>query len=113
MSKIEKMNEEQLEDVTGGEPEGGFEWTKDKNCYFEPDQPFEWRRNGGGIQVKCKSKCHTMFIIGKVCSCHGTVSCVDRWHDIMEVSPGHWSPRPAAEHNHSDPRKQMNGLHPY
>ena len=109
MSDRAKINEAQLENVSGGFPPPELEG-RDKNCYFEPARPFEWRQSGDKVQARCKSQCQGFLTF---CSCHGTARCVDRWHDITESSYGQWTPSPRHGYNHSDPRKQLNGLYPY
>ena len=108
-NEAKQINEEELEQVSGGTTiEGdGPSYTQDSNCYFEPAWSDEFKSNGPGqYRAKCKSTC-LAILVGKICRCHGTARCVDRWHMIELTQGGVWRPWPSGDYNHSEPRKAL------
>lgn len=90
MEENKKLTEEKLEGVAGAD--GGD--VKSLDCWFDPVRPYEYTKAYGGVSVKCKTKCHTLF--GEPCNCHGTVFCSDKYHLLDQDlhQPLRWYPFP-------------------
>ena len=90
-----EINENQLEDVAGG--------TGDRDCWFMPQKPYQYKRMYGTVAIKCESKCFNPY----ACRCHDTVFCEDKWH-LMEQDPYEllrWFATPRNLYNHDFPGK--------
>ena len=98
--QTETLNEEQLEEVAGGNFQG--------NCYFEPEIPLDYEHNKYmGVRVKCKSNCLAKT---SPCKCHGTEDCIHKYHRVEQFSENIWLPSPINERNHSGERKAIKNL---
>ena len=93
-----EINEEELEDVAGGDV-GVL--SADGSCWFEPEQPVQHKISNINIYVRCKSRCLSY------CQCNNTERCVDRWHIIERVTGNIWAPSPIEKYNHKGTRKAI------
>jgi len=102
-SKNNELNEDQLDEVAGGDVGVMGE---DDACWFEPEQPIKHSEANGTIYVKCKSRCN------RLCGCHGSMYCVDRWHlaEQDKIIMNKWYPLPKNMYNHSGIRKIIEPL---
>ena len=104
MEESKAINEENLEQVAGGDADGAG-----GACFFQPEYPYQSKVEYGGTFVKCKSWCN----VGQKCHCGSRVQCVDRWH-LMERDKDiahRWYPQPIEHFNHREPDKVVDPLH--
>ena len=95
-TKLEELNVEELNDVTGGTGNG-------RNCWFEPESPLFLTGEGDRRRVKCKSFCSAG------CGCHGTHHCEGKMHLVENAPEGArelWA-YPKNQNNHSESRKRI------
>jgi len=102
MEENKKINEENLEEVAGGEE------IMDSDCYFEPEQPIQYNVAHGAVSVKCKKMCRSPY----TCGCYGSVYCVNKWHLVKpdEIVPDRWFPIPHNVRNHTGNGKAVQPL---
>ena len=83
MDENKKLNEEQLNEVAGGNIRS--------ECDFTPTG--ETKDDGIDIWAKCASNCSPVF----GCTCRGRVHCVDKWHRL-HFRTGELDPRDFSNH---------------
>ena len=86
-----ELNEEDLDNVTGGAGPG-------EKCFFKPEHPVQLKMVGNTGWVKCGSRCVTFPFL---CRCHGGKFCVDFWHVMVQTYKHMWKPAPLEIRNHN------------
>ena len=87
MDENKKLNEEQLNEVVGGNILKLF-----KNCDFTPTG--ETKDDGTDVWAKCASDCGFAEFR---CTCHKQAHCIDKWHRLHSRT-GELDPREFANH---------------